>query len=140
LLTDTVAQKAAISHLYQAGFYAGYNYRLSQLLSLKAGTDAVYYFRPFSYQNFYSTYQESGTSFDHFSVGLSIGTDVWLGRMAFMFNYGYYLHYAATGPTHTYWIIGGKYYLNSWMALNAKIYIHGLEAHYANFGLVFNVD
>ncbi len=137
--TDTTAQKKAVSNLYQAGLYAGYNYRISEVFSVKAGTDIVYYFRPFSYQDFYQTYQESGTSFDKFSVGLSLGTDLWLGRMAFMANYGYYLHFVSTEPTHTYWTLGGKYYLNSFMAINAKIYIHTLEAHYANFGLIFNL-
>ena len=138
--TDTTAQKKAVSDLYQAGLYAGYNYRLSQVFSLKAGTDIVYYLKPFSYNTFYQTYQETGTSFDKFSVGLSIGTDVWLGRLAFVANYGYYLHFVSTEPTHTYWTIGGKYYLNSFMAVDAKIYIHTLEAHYANFGLTFNVE
>ena len=139
ILTDSASQKAANSNLYQAGLYAGYNYRINQLFSLKAGTDAVYYLVPFSYQKFYHTFQESGTSFDRLSLGFSTGIDVWLGRMAFMASYGYYLHYVTINPTHTYWTIGGKYFLNSWLALNAKIYIHGLEAHYANFGVVFQL-
>ncbi|HTD41162.1 MAG TPA: acyloxyacyl hydrolase [Mucilaginibacter sp.] len=139
ILTDTAKQKSAASNLYLLGLYAGYNYRLSGLLSLKAGTDMVYYFKPFSYNNFYGTYQETGSSFDKLSIGLSLGTDVWLGRLAFTANYGYYLHYANPDSIHGYWIMGGKYYLNNWMALNAKIYIHQFEAHYANFGLSFNV-
>jgi hypothetical protein len=138
-LTDTSAQKTAISNLYQAGFYAGYNYRLNQLLSLKAGVDAVYYFQTFSWENFYRTYQESGSSYDHLSLGLSLGTDIWLGRMALMANYGYYLHYNSVVPVHFYWTLGAKYYIIPWMALNAQIYLHGFEAHYANFGLIFNV-
>ena len=139
ILTDSAAQKMAVSNLYQAGFYAGYNYRLSQVLSLKAGTDMVYYFKPFSYNSFYRTYEETGTSFNRLNVGLSLGTDIWLGRLAFNANYGYYLHYANIDSIHGYWIMGGKYYLNPWMALNAKIYIHQFEAHYANFGIVVNV-
>ena len=138
-LTDTAAQKAAVSDLYQIGVYAGYNYHLSRLLSLKLGTDVVYYFIPFSYNNFYRTYQELGTSNDKLSLGLSVGTDLWLGRLAFAVNYGYLLHYSTINPVHTYWTIGGKYYLSSWMAINAKIHIHSFEAHYANFGLSFNV-
>ena len=138
-LTDTAAQRSATSNLYLLGLYAGYNYRLSGLISLKLGTDLVYYFRPFSYNDFYNTYQETGSSFDNLSVGLSLGTDIWLGRLAVTANYGYYLHYASADSIHGYWIMGGKYYVNHWMALNAKIYIHQFEAHYANFGLSFNV-
>jgi hypothetical protein len=138
-LTDTAAQKAAVSNLYQVGIYAGYNYHLSRIVSLKLGTDVVYYFHTFSYNNFYRTYQELGTSNDPFSVGLAVGTDVWLGRLIFAANYGYLVYYSTINPVHTYWTAGGKYYLNPWLALNAKIYIHSFEAHYVNFGLSFNV-
>ncbi|WEK17821.1 MAG: acyloxyacyl hydrolase [Candidatus Pedobacter colombiensis] len=138
-LPDSAAQKSATSDLYLLGMYAGYAYRLNSIFSIKLGTDVVYYFKPFSYNDFYRTYQESGTSFDHLALGVSLGTDIWLGRMALMFNYGYYLHYKTVDPTHYYWVLGGKYYLTNWMALNAKIYIHGFEAHYANFGFVFNI-
>ncbi len=138
-LTDTAAQKSAVSNLYQVGIYAGYNYHLSPMFSIIAGTDVVYYFHTFSYDNFYGTYQELGTSNDRFSLGLSLGTNVWLGRLVFAANYGYLLHYATINPVHTYWTAGGKYYLNNWLALNAKIYIHSFEAHYVNFGLSCNV-
>jgi len=138
-LPDSAAQKSATSNLYMSGMYIGYAYRLNSLLSLKLGSDMVYYFRPFSWDDFYRTFQESGTSYDHLAVGVSAGLDLWLGRMAFMANYGYYLHYNSIYPTHFYRTIGGKYYLNSWLALNIKMYIHGFEAQYANFGVVFNV-
>jgi hypothetical protein len=138
-LPDSAAQKNAASNLFMAGIYGGYSYRLNSLLSLKLETDAVYYFKPFSWDNFYRTYQESGTSLDNLALGVSTGVDLWMGRMALMANYGYYLHYSSINPYHFYWIMGGKYYLNNWLALNAKIYIHTFEAHYANFGLVFNV-
>jgi hypothetical protein len=69
-LTDSATQKSATSNLYNAGFYAGYNYRLNKLLSLKIGTNAVYYFKPFSWDNFYKTYQETGSSFDKYSLGI----------------------------------------------------------------------
>lgn len=138
-LTDSAAQKTAASNLYLAGFYAGYNYRLNQLLSLKIGTDIIYYFKPFSWGNFYRTFQELGTSYDKLSLGLSLGTDIWLGRIALTANYGYYLHYNALNPVNFYWTLGAKYYIRPWMALDAKIFIHRFEAHYANFGLLFTV-
>lgn len=136
---DSAAQRNAASHLYQMAFYGGYNYRLNALVSLKAGADLFYYFRPFNPNDFAATYQASGSSYDHFAVGTSLGADLWLGRLVFSGNYGYYLHYSSITPQHTYWDLGGKYYLNKWVALNAKIYLHGTEAQYANFGVVFNV-
>lgn len=57
ILPDTAVQKSATSNLYLMGLYAGYNYRLGDLLSLKLGTDLAFYFKPFPYNNFYGTYQ-----------------------------------------------------------------------------------
>jgi hypothetical protein len=140
ILTDTAAQQLAESNLYQVNLYAGYSHRASELFSLRGGTDIVYYTHPFSWNNFYRTYQgNKGSSYDHLSVGLSAGTDVWMGRMALMFNYGYYLHYNSPYPVHFYWVLGGKYYLNNWLGLNLKMYMHSFEAQYANLGLVFNI-
>ncbi len=139
-LTDSAAHEKTPSHLYHAAFYAGYNYRLNALLSLKAGTDLIYYPNTFSWSNFFNTYEGRATSYDHFSMGLSLGTDLWLGRLAAMFNYGYYLHFNSFYPIHFYYTVGGKYYLTSRMAFTAKIYSPtGYEAHYANFGLLFTL-
>ena len=140
---DSIKQEYAVSHLNNAGFYAGYNYRLNSLLSIKAATDVVYYFVTYNAVNYLSkisTSQELGTSYDKFSVGTSLGGDIWLGRFVFEADYGYYLHlkYGQT-PIYTYWNFGAKYYLTNWLALEAKEYLHGTEAHYANFGLLFHV-
>jgi hypothetical protein len=138
-LTDSAAQRAAQSNLYQINMYAGFAHRLNRLISLRAGTDVIYYTHPFSWDNFYRTYQGEGSSYDHLAVGLSAGADIWMGRMALMFNYGYYLHYNSPEPVHFYWTLGGKYYINNWLAVNLKMYLHGFDAQYANLGLVFDV-
>lgn len=138
-LTDSAAQKKTASNLYQAALYAGYNYRLNQLLSLKIGTDAIYYYKTFSWDNFFRTYQGSGTSFDHLSVGLSAGTDIWLGRLAFMANYGYYLHYNSLYPIHFYSAIGGKYYITNQLALSAVYRTHSFGPHYVSTGVLFTL-
>ena len=138
--TDSIQHAHEISRLNNAGFYAGYNYRLNSLLSLRAGTDIIYYSVTYNVLNSLSTSQGYGTSLDKFSVGTSVGTDLWLGRFVFATDYGYYLHlkYALT-PINTYWKFGAKYYLTKFLALEAKEYLHGTEAHYANFGLLFHV-
>ena len=124
---------------YKSGLYAGYNYRLSPIFSLKAGADAVYYYTVFDPNNYAVTYQYSGTSYDRWRVGLSLGADLWLGRLAVMANYGYYLHYRSTKPTKTYWTPGLKYFVLPWMALQAKAYIHGSDCDYLGGGLIFQV-
>jgi hypothetical protein len=128
--------------LYKTGFSAAYNYRLSQVLSLKAGGDAVYYFTLYHPDNdpktnLEPTYQYHGTSFDRWRYGLSIGADLWLGRLAIMANYGYYLHYKSTTEINKYWTPGVKYYILPWMALQVKAYIHNSDCDYLGGGLIF---
>jgi len=128
--------------LYKTGFTAGYNYRVSPVFSLKAATDAVYYFTLYQPDddpktNLERTYQYHGTSYDRWRVGMSLGTDLWMGRLAIMANYGYYLHYKSTTTIHTYWTPGVKYYILPWMAAQVKAYIHGSDCDYLGAGLIF---
>jgi hypothetical protein len=139
-------QKAASSDLYQSGLYLGYNYRLSPVLSLRAGFDAVYYFRTLdtisNVQHYYATYQELGSSYDRFRVGASLGAELWLGKFSVPINFGHYIHYHYFVPTQQtsysppdfYWSFGMRYYLTPWLALEAKQYLHRTQADYANFG------
>jgi hypothetical protein len=138
-LTDEEAQKKTPSDLYQIGMYAGYNRRINSLISLKVGTDIVYYTHPFSWQNFYNTYQGNGSSYDHESVGVSVGSDLWLGRFALTANYGYFVHYNSLYPVHFYATLGGKYYLTRSLALNGKLYMERAEPQNASFGLLVTV-
>jgi hypothetical protein len=123
----------------KSGFYAGYNYRVNPVFSLKAGADAVYYYTVYDPKQPELTFQYSGTSYDRWRVGLSLGADLWLGRLAVMANYGYYLHYHSTKPIHTYWTPGLKYYMLPWLAVQAKAYIHGSDCDYVGGGLIFRV-
>jgi len=139
-LTDSAEKKEHSSNLYQIGIYAGYNYRVNSVFGLRVGTDAVYYTHPFSYDNFFKTYQASFSSYDQMSLGVSIGADLNLGRLAFAANYGRYVHSKFLDPTvHDYWTFGPKYYVTDWMALTVKVYFHGIESGYANFGLTFRI-
>lgn len=123
--------------LYRTGIYGGYNYRLTSYLGLGAGVDAVYYHTIYDPQRNLETYQSKASSFDRWRVGAAIGPDLWMGRLAFMAKYGYYIHYNSLLPVKTYWTAGAKYKLNSWLGLQSKIYIHQTEADYVGFGLMF---
>ena len=128
--------------LYKTGFSAAYNYRLSPVLSLKAGGEAVYYYTLYHPDNdpktnLEPTYQYHGTSFDRWRYGLSGGADLWMGRLAIMANYGFYLHYKSTTKINSYWTPGVKYYVLPWMALQVKAYIHGSDCDYLGGGLIF---
>ncbi len=144
-------QKNAQSKLYKSGFYAGYSYRLNPVLGLRVGTDAVYYYQTLdtiqNIQHFYATYQELASSYDKWRVGVTVGADIWMGRVCFDVNYGQYLHFHSYDGTHGfnpnppnwYWTFGGKYFINQWLGVEAKQYLHRTEADYAGFGLVFRI-
>ncbi|SHF73325.1 Lipid A 3-O-deacylase (PagL) [Pedobacter caeni] len=124
--------------LYKTGLYAGYNYRLNELLGLSSGLDAVYYHSIYEYND--QTYESLATSLDRWRVGLAVGPDIWMDRLAIMTKYGYYLHYNHFSPSgnnvKTYWTAGLKYYVLNWAAVQSKVYIHKTEADYLGFGIM----
>lgn len=126
-------------YLYRSGLYAGYNYQLNQVFSLKAGVDAGSYFTVYNPKNNNATFEGHATSYDRWRAGLSVGTDIALGKLAVMVGYGYYIHFNGYYPTKTYWTPGFKYYVLPWMAVQAKTYIHTNEADYLGLGLLFRV-
>jgi len=144
-------QRTASSDLYQSGFYAGYNYRLNAVLSLRAGFDAVYYYRTLdtisNVHHFYATYQELGSSYDRIRVGASLGAELWLGKFSLPVNFGRYIHYHYFVPTNNhnyappdyYWSFGARYYFTPWLAIEAKQYLHRTQADFAGFGVVFKI-
>ncbi len=123
--------------LYKTGLYGGYNYRFTSYLALGAGIDAVYYYTKYDPNRNLETYQSKASSLDKWRVGAAIGPDLWMGKLAFMAKYGYYLHYNSLLPVKTYWTAGAKYQLNNWLGLQSKIYIHQTEADFVGFGLIF---
>ncbi|WAC42535.1 acyloxyacyl hydrolase [Pedobacter sp. SL55] len=122
--------------LWRTGLYGGYNYRFTSYLAFGAGVDAVYYHTIYDANRNLETYQSKASSFDRWRVGAAIGPDLWMGNLAFMAKYGYYIHYNSLLPIKTYWTAGAKYKLNNWLALQSKIYIHQTEADYVGFGLM----
>jgi hypothetical protein len=122
---------------FRTGLYAGYNYRLNSIIALSSGVDAVYYHSVFNPNDFDRTYQSFATSYDHWRVGVALGPDLWMGRLALMAKYGYYLHYNSYRDNHTYWTAGMKYSVLNWAAVQAKIYIHKTEADFVGFGFIF---
>jgi hypothetical protein len=123
--------------LWRTGLYGGYNYRFTSYLAFGAGVDAVYYHTIYDPNRNLETYQSKASSFDRWRVGAAVGPDLWMGNLAFMAKYGYYIHYNSLLPVNTYWTAGVKYKLNSNLALQSKIYIHGTEADFVGFGLMF---
>lgn len=122
--------------LYKTGLYAGYNYRLNTVFGLGAGVDAVYYHTIYDPLRNEATYQSNASSFDRWRVGTAIGPDLWMGRLALMAKYGYYLHYNSLKDIKTYWTAGLKYNALDWAAIQAKIYVHKTEADFVGVGFL----
>jgi hypothetical protein len=135
--------------LYKSGLYAGYTYRLSSLIGLKLGLDAVYYYTTLDtvqdVHHFYATFQELASSYDSWRVGASIGGDIYLGRVVFDANYGEYLHFHSyeglkgfhPNPPNWYWDFGGKYFITPSFAIEAKQYLHRTEADFVGIGFLY---
>jgi hypothetical protein len=124
---------------FRTGLYAGYNYRLNPILALGTGIDAVYYHSVFNPADYSRTYQSYATSYDHWRVGAAIGPDLWMGNLAVMAKYGYYLYYNSFRKVNTYWTAGLKYKVLDYLAVQAKIYVHHTEADYAGAGFMFTL-
>jgi len=122
---------------WKSGLNIGYNYKLHPVFSIKAGMDAVYYYTTFD--NRVETFQYLATSYDPWRVGLSLGGDLWLGKLVVMGNYGYYLKFNSYYPVKYYRVAGFKYYASQWLGVQFKIYFHKGQADYAGWGLVFRV-
>ena len=130
------------AELYRAGIYAGYSYKVNTVFRVKAGLDADHYFTPFNNSStaaFNATYESLATSYDKWSLGLSAGGDLNMGRLTVMASYGYYLHFHSYNDVHFYWTPGLKYYVLPWVAVQGKLYIHGTEADYLGLGLIFRI-
>lgn len=122
--------------LPQAALSIGYERRLSSVFGLTIGTDAMYSFREFDWNNFFRTYQGDFTSYSHVTAGINVGADVWLGRVVFSGNYGrYVLGKFLYADTRSYVTFSGKFFITTWMAINAKAYI----GHFGSAGLAFYI-
>lgn len=119
----------AIQHqtplIKQANLLLGYTHRLNSLFSITAGTDAAYYFKTFSWNSFFKTYEGPYTTYGHFSLGVTAGADVWLGRFVFSAGAGcYVLDYFFYPGTRFYVPVGIKYFITPHIALLGRTVIN----------------
>ena len=128
--------------LLKSGVYAGYNLFLNDLISLKSGFDAVYYYTPYDSApgRDIQTYQKYATSHDKWRAGLSVGAGMTIWRLAFNAQFGKYLYYNKYHKKiNWYWTSGLTYYVVPQVGIQAKPYFHKGQADFINYGLVFNL-
>lgn len=128
--------------LLKSGIYAGYNLRINDIISLKSGFDAVYYYTPFNPApgRDIQTFQYYGTSYDKWRTGLSLGAEASIWRLALNAQAGKYLHYNSYyKDIEWFWTTGLTYHLTPNVGLQAKTYFHRSQADFINYGLVFKI-
>lgn len=126
--------------LYKSGLYAGYNYYLNDVFSLKAGIDAVYYYDIYDSNNHVKTFQYYATSYDRWRLGASAGVDANVWRLTFTAQLGKYIHYNSLYKNATwYWAFGPTINITPHIGVQAKTYMHFFQADYINYGLVFRL-
>jgi hypothetical protein len=139
-LTDSAERKEGASNLYQTGLTISYARRLNSVFSIKAGTDVVYYSRPFRDDKFLATYEDTFSSYSPFAFSAMVGGDLWLNRFVMSIEYGRYVKSNFRDPdVHDYWTAGTRYFITNAVALNAKVYFHGVKSGYPNFGVLFRI-
>lgn len=120
---------------WKSGLSVHYHYPLNNVVNLKAGTDLVYYYTTFDGSE--HRYQYLATSYDPIRAGISLGSDIWLGKLVVGANFGYYLKYNSFHPVKTYRTGTLKYYLTRGIGVQSKLYFHRAQADYMGFGVVF---
>ena len=126
----------AIQHqtplIKQANMVLGYTHRFSPLFSFTAGTDLAYYLNTFSWNNFFRTYEGSYTTYGHFSLGVTAGADLWLGRLVFSADAGCFVWDHFFYPdTRFYAPVGIKYFITPHIAVQARAVIN----EYSSIGI-----
>jgi hypothetical protein len=126
--------------LLKSGFYAGYNYYINDILSLKGGFDGVYYYTRFNPNRGIQTFQYYGTSYDKWRTGVAMGAETIIWRLALNAQLGRYLHYNSYyKDIEWFWTTGLIYHVSPHVGIQAKTYFHGSQADFINYGLVFKL-
>ena len=128
--------------LLKSGLYAGYNLYINEIMTLKSGFDAVYYYTAFDPApgRDIQTFQYYGTSYDKWRTGLTLGPEISLWRLSLNAQAGKYLHYNSYyKDINWFWTTGLTYYLSPRVGVQAKTYFHGNQADFINYGLVLKL-
>ena len=125
---------------YRSAFFAGYNYYINDLITIKTGLDAVYYYTVFDPLNADETFQNYGTSYDRWRTGLSLSSDFNFWRVTINTQIGKYLHYNRYFKNATwYWGFGPTIYVTPRLGIQARTYMHFAQADFVNYGLVLRL-
>jgi len=124
------------SYLYRSGLYTGYNFYYNDMVSFKAGLDAVYYFTTYDSNNATATMQYFGTSYDKLRLGASAGIDLQIWRLSITSQFGKYIHFNSFYDQKWYWTFGPTYNITPKFGFSIKTYMHKTQADYINFGFV----
>lgn len=122
---------------YRSAFFAGYNFYMNDLITIKTGLDAVYYYTIYDPLAVGETFQNYGTSYDRWRTGLSLSSDFNFWRVTINTQIGKYIHYNRYFPTASwYWGFGPTIFVTPHIGIQARTYMHFAQADFVNYGLV----
>ena len=125
---------------YRSAFFAGYNYYINDLITIKTGLDAIYYYTVFDPSDSDETFQNYGTSYDRWRTGLSLSSDFNFWRVTINTQIGKYLYYNRYFKNATwYWGFGPTIYVTPRLGIQARTYMHFAQADFVNYGLVLRL-
>lgn len=117
------------------GFYAGYSHFFNQTFALRSGIDAVYYDQVYNPELYDDTVPYWGRSYDHWRLGVSVGGEVKMNRVAIAANLGHYLHMKSPTNQKWYWNATVKYYVLPKFGVQATLNAHKFQADFVNWGI-----
>lgn len=126
-------------NFWRTGLYGGYNYFINHTLGFRAGLDMVYYHTVFDDNRFEETFQYYGSSYDRVRWGLSVGSELAMGRFGLLGQVGYYFHYKSYHQVKWYWLFAPKFYITRNFGVQTSLYLHNAQADYLNCGLFFTI-
>jgi len=122
---------------YRSAFFAGYNFYINDLITIKSGLDAIYYYTTYDPANNGETFQNYGTSYDRWRTGLSLSSDFNFWRVTINTQIGKYIHYNRFFKNATwYWGFGPTIYVTPHIGIQARTYMHFAQADFVNYGVV----
>lgn len=120
---------------FRTNFYAGYSRFFNQVFALRSGVDVVYYDRVYNPDEYDDSIPYWGKSYEHFRVGVSVGGEVKMGKLALNANVGRYVYMKSPYNQKTYWNAAFRYYILPKFGIQTTLYAHKVQADFISLGI-----
>lgn len=116
-------------------FYAGYNRFINNVFGFRIGLDGIYHPEVFNPLIYNDTVPYWGRTYDHLTLGASVGAELKMNHFALHGNWGTYLYMKSPTNQKTYWKLGLKYYITPKFGVQTILNAHKFQADFVSWGL-----